>query len=99
MASGKPINLEPYGMKWVFDPANKIIVPKDFLMRLNKFSIAKRVDGNLVIDSEEGGYTYTSKGIMGKGSFGSVYLVDRSDGKEMVLKLLEPGVSIPGVLK
>jgi len=101
MASGKPINLEPYGMKWVFDPANKIIVPKDFLMRLNKFSIAKSVDGNLVIDSEGGGsgYTYTSKGIMGKGSFGSVYLVDRSDGKEMVLKLLEPGVSIPGVLK
>jgi hypothetical protein len=99
MAPELPIDLKPYGMNWFFDPINKIIVPKDYLSRLNKFTIAKKEDGNLVIESNVEGHLYTTKGILGKGTYGTVYLADRSDGKEITLKLIEPGVPIPGNIK
>lgn len=86
-------------MNWYFDPINKIIVPKDHLTRLNKFVAGKKEDGNLEIYSNDGGLNYMTKGVMGKGTFGTVYLADRSDGMELVVKVVEPGTSIPGILK
>lgn len=94
-----PIDLKPFGMNWFFDPINKIIVPKDYLARLSKFAMGKKEDGNIEIFSNGGEPSFLTKGVMGKGTFGTVYLADRSDGVEMVMKIIEPGVSIPGNLK
>lgn len=76
-----PIDLTPFGMRWVLNPASNVVLPPGYRSWLN--TISRRADR---IISSTGAF-YQIQGSLGSGSYGEVFLCRRStDGKEVAVK-------------
>jgi serine/threonine protein kinase len=84
MAAFVPINLAPFGLDWVLDPASKTALPPDYKNKINSFfSAPRRI-------FSRSGPTYSVGESLGKGSYGEVFLCKReSDGKDVAIKVLK----------
>jgi len=78
-----PINLAPFGMRWVLDPNFNVVLPPGFVSLLNTFVKS----GERIISGT--GVIYAIQGSLGRGSYGDVFLCKRStDGKEVAVKAI-----------